>query len=86
MKKIFFLIQVCILASFVMMAHASDENIVTPNDLIEVVDAQTVEALPFVEEVTVEEISVVEEAPAAKPEDVVLIEEIRDLLKQKEEV
>ena len=39
MKKIFFLIQVCILASFVMMAHASDENTVTPNDLIEVVDA-----------------------------------------------
>ena len=69
MKKIFFLIQVCILASFVMMAHASDENTVTPNDLIEVVDAQAVEALPVVEEVTVEEVSVeevsvVEDAPA----------------------
>ena len=32
------------------MAHASDENIVTPNDLIEVVDAQTVETLPVNEE------------------------------------
>ena len=40
----------------------------------------------IVNKVTKKKEEPVEEAPAPKPEDVVLLEEIRDLLKQKEEV
>ena len=40
----------------------------------------------IVNKVTRKKEEVVEEKPAPKPEDVVLLEEIRDLLKQKEEV
>ena len=74
MKKVFFLIQVCIFASFVMIAQASnDDSAAVQSDLIEVVDAQTVEALPVVEEVAVEEVSVVEETPSV--EGLVVVEE-----------
>ena len=40
----------------------------------------------IVNKVTRKKEEVVEEKPAPKPEDVVLLEEIRDLLKQKEEI
>lgn len=74
MKKVFFLIQVCIFASFVMIAQASnDDSAAVQSDLIEVVDASTVEALPVVEEVAVEEVSVVEETPSV--EGLVVVEE-----------
>jgi len=74
MKKVFFLIQVCIFASFVMIAQASnDDSAAVQSDLIEVVDAQTVEALPVVEEVAIEEVSVVEETPSV--EGLVVVEE-----------
>ena len=74
MKKVFFLIQVCIFASFVMKAQASnDDSAAVQSDLIEVVDASTVEALPVVEEVAVEEVSVVEETPSV--EGLVVVEE-----------